>query len=76
MSENKDPKNCGPRKKAMLAYGLIQLIATVVSALSLLSIAIGLSSIKTQSKLFNECVEEKIEYGSDNANAVRFCNGG
>ena len=76
MSENKDSKNCGPRKKAMLAYGLIQLSATVVSALSLLSIAIGLCSIKAESKLFNECVEEMIESGSDNANAVRFCNGG
>jgi len=76
MSEEKKAKDCGSKKKAMLAYGLVQISATVISAISLLSIAIGLCSIKTESKMFNDCVEEKIDSGLSKADSVRFCNGG
>jgi hypothetical protein len=60
----------------MLAYGIIQISATVVSAISLAAIALGLCSIKQESKAFNGCVEELISGGKSNAEAVRFCNGG
>ncbi len=76
MSEEKNSKNCRPKNKAMIAYGIIQISATIISALSLFSIAIGLCSIKTESKLFNDCVKERAQIGEGNANAVRFCNGG
>ena len=76
MSEEKKPKDCGSKKKAMLAYGLVQISATVISAISLLSIAIGLCSIKTESKMFNDCVEERTDLGFRKADSVRFCNGG
>ena len=33
---------CGGKKRAMLAYGLVQISATVVSAVSLAAIAVGL----------------------------------
>lgn len=60
----------------MLAYGLVQISATVVSAMSLAAIAVGLCSVKQESKAFNGCVEEVIAEGRTNAQAVRFCNGG
>ena len=67
---------CGGKKKAMLAYGVIQISATVVSAISLAAIALGLCSVKQESKAFNGCVQEVIAEGKTNAAAVRFCNGG
>ena len=76
MSQETKAKDCGSKKKAMLAYGLVQISATVISAISLLSVAIGLCSIKTESKMFNDCVEEKIDSGLSKADSVRFCNGG
>ena len=60
----------------MLAYGVIQISATVVSALSLAAIAIGLCSVKQESKLFNGCVETVVAEGKSQSEAVRFCNGG
>ena len=33
-------------------------------------------SLKNQSKVFNECVQELRETGSSTSSAVRFCNGG
>lgn len=69
-------KDCGSKKKAMLAYGVIQISATVVSAISLAAIALGLCSIKQESKAFNTCVDEVIAEGKTNAAAVRYCNGG
>ena len=50
-------QQCGGKKKAMLAYGVIQISATVVSAISLAAIAIGLCAVKQESKLFNGCVD-------------------
>ena len=49
---------CGGKKKAMLAYGVIQISATVVSAISLAAIALGLCAVKQESKAFNGCVQE------------------
>ena len=42
--ESSNQQSCGGKKRAMLAYGVIQISATVVSALSLAAIAIGLYS--------------------------------
>ena len=75
-SKKKGKKGCTGKKKAMLAYGVIQISATVVSAISLAAIALGLCAVKQESKAFNGCVEEVIANGVTNAEAVRFCNGG
>ena len=69
-------KNCGGKKNAMLAYGIVQISATVISAMSLAAIALGLCSIKQESKAFNGCVSEVTSGGMSNAEAVRYCNGG
>ena len=74
--EKKESKNCGGKKKIMVAYGFIQLGSTFVSAVALAAIAIGFCSVKKESKVFNSCVSEIIENGSTNADAVRYCNGG
>ena len=74
--ETSSTKECGGKKKAMLAYGVIQISATVVSAISLAAIALGLCAIQQNSKAFNSCVDEVIAEGKTNAAAVRFCNGG
>ena len=74
---NKETSNqCGGKKKAMLAYGVIQISATVVSAISLAAIAFGLCAVKQESRAFNGCVQEVIAEGKTNSAAVRFCNGG
>ena len=69
-------QSCGGKKKAMLAYGILQISATVVSALSLAAIALGLCSIKQGSKAFNGCIAEVTSGGMSTAQAVRYCNGG
>ena len=74
--ENSSKQICGGKKKAMLAYGVIQISATVVSAVSLAAIAFGFVAVNQESKVFNSCVEEVIGEGKTNAQAVRFCNGG
>ena len=57
--ENKtDKKKCGGKGKAMFAYGIIQLGSSVVSALALTAIALSFCSLKQESKVFNECVED------------------
>jgi hypothetical protein len=74
--ESSNQQSCGGKKRAMLAYGVIQISATVVSALSLAAIAIGLCSVKQESKLFNGCVETVVAEGRSQSEAVRYCNGG
>ena len=78
MTEEKkiDKKKCGGKGKAMFAYGLIQLGSSVVSAVALTAIAISFCSVKQNSKVFNECVEEIQANGKSTSDAVRFCNGG
>ena len=75
--ENKtDKKKCSGKGKAMFAYGIIQLGSNVVSAVALAAIALGFCSLKQESKVFNECVEEIQATGKSSSDAVRFCNGG
>ena len=75
--ENKaDKKNCGGKSKAMFAYGIIQLSSSVVSAVALAAIALSFCSLKQESKLFNECVEEIQSTGKSSFDAVRLCKGG
>ena len=75
--ENKtDKKKCSGKGKSMFAYGIIQLGSNVVSAVALAAIALSFCSLKQESKVFNECVEEIQATGKSSSNAVRFCNGG
>ena len=75
--ENKaDKKKCIGKGKAMFAYGILQLGSSVISAVALAVIALGLCSVKQESKVFNECVEEVKANGKSSSDAVRFCNGG
>ena len=75
--ENKaDKKKCGGKGKVMFAYGIIQIGSSVVSAVALAAIAFSLCSVKQESKVFNECVEDIQSTGKSSADAVRFCNGG
>ncbi len=71
-----DKKKCGGKGKAMFAYGFIQLSSNVVSAAALAAIAFSLCSVKQNSQVFNECVEEIQANGKSSSDAVRFCNGG
>jgi hypothetical protein len=75
--ENKtDKKKCSGKGKAMFAYGITQLGSNVVSAVALAAIALSFCSLKQESKVFNECVEEIQATGKSSSDAVRFCNGG
>ena len=75
--ENKTgKKKCSGKGKAMFAYGILQLGSSVISAVALAVIALGLCSVKQESKVFNECVEEVKANGKSSSDAVRFCNGG
>ena len=73
---NKDKKNCRGKKGVMLAFGLTTLGARVISAVSLVAIALSFCSIKQESKAFAECVEDVRENGKTASDAVHFCNGG
>ncbi|KGG14158.1 MULTISPECIES: hypothetical protein [Prochlorococcus] len=74
--DSSQKKNCGNKKGAMLAYGVIQLGTSIISALSLAAIAIGFCAVKQESKVFTTCVEEVRENGKSSSQAVHFCNGG
>ena len=74
--EKKDSKKSGGKKKIMLAYGLIQLGSSFISALALAAIAFGFCSVKKEADIFNNCVTEIVDNGNTNAEAVRYCNGG
>ncbi len=78
MTEEKttEMKNCGKKKGVMLAYGSLQLGTSIISAISLAAVALSFCSIKKESNLFVECVEEVRENGNSASQAVRFCNGG
>ena len=77
IEENKTAKKkCSGKGKAMFAYGIIQLGSNVVSAVALAAIALSFCSLKQESKVFNECVEEIQATGKSSSDAVRFCNGG
>ena len=77
MTESKtEKKNCSGKGKAMLTYGILQLGSSLISAISLAIIALSLCSLKSESKNFNNCVEEKIEQSATISSAVNYCNGG
>ena len=77
MTESKkEKKSCGGRGKAMFTYGILQLGSSIVSAISLALIALSLCNLKSESKNFNSCVEEKIEQSRSISDAVNYCNGG
>tara|TARA_B100000212_G_C27327539_1_gene513071 strand:- start:905 stop:1141 length:237 start_codon:yes stop_codon:yes gene_type:complete len=77
MSESKnEKKSCSGRSKAMLTYGILQLGSSLISAISLALIAFSLCSLKSESRNFNNCVEDKIEQSSSVSDAVNYCNGG
>tara|TARA_Y100001968_G_C19237040_1_gene657460 strand:+ start:597 stop:836 length:240 start_codon:yes stop_codon:yes gene_type:complete len=78
MTEEKksEKKKCSGKGKAMFAYGIIQLGSNVISAAALAAIALSLCSVKQESKVFNECVEEVQTTGKTSSDAVHFCNGG
>ena len=75
--ENKTAKKkCSGKGKVMFAYGIIQLSSNFVSAVALAAIAFSFCSVKQESKVFNECVEEIQTIGKSSSEAVRYCNGG
>ena len=77
MTETKnEKKSCSGKGKAMLTYGFLQLGSSLISAISLALIAVSLCSLKSESKNFNNCVEERIEQSASLSNAVNYCNGG
>ncbi|WP_269623466.1 hypothetical protein [Prochlorococcus marinus] len=71
-----ETKNCGRKKGVMLAYGSLQLGTSIISAISLAALALSFCSVKNESKLFIECVEEVRGNGKSASQAVYFCNGG
>ena len=77
MAETKvEKKSCNGKGKVMFTYGLLQLGSSLISAISLALIASSLCSLKSESKYFNKCVEEKVEQSTSISEAVNFCNGG
>ena len=77
MTESKnEKKSCTGKGKAMFAYGILQLGSSLISAISLALIAFSLCSLKSESKNFNNCVEERIEQSTSISDAVNYCNGG
>ena len=76
MSETNEKKSCRGKGKAMFTYGVLQLGSSLISAISLALIALSLCSLKSESKNFNNCVEEKIELSNSISEAVSYCNGG
>ena len=77
MTESKnEKKSCSNKSKAMFTYGILQLGSSVISAISLALIAFSLCSLKSESKNFNSCVEEKIEQSISISESVNYCNGG
>ena len=74
----KKQKKCSANKsKRILWYlfGAAGLGARGLAALSLLAIALMFCSIKKESKVFNQCVEEVRSSGKSISIAVSYCNG-
>ena len=77
MTETKnEKKSCSGKGKVMFTYGILQLGSSVISAISLAIIALSLCSLKSESKYFNNCLEEKLEQSIPVSEAVNYCNGG
>ena len=77
MTDSKsEKKSCSGKGKAMFTYGILQLGSSLISAISLALIAFSLCSIKSESRNFNNCVNERIEQSTTISDAVNYCNGG
>ena len=75
--ENKlEKKKCRGKGKVMFFYGIIQISSSIVSAVALTAIALSFCSLKQESNLFNNCVEDIQATGKNSSDAVRLCNGG
>ena len=74
--QKKEKKQCGGNKRAMIAYGVIQLGVGVISALSLGVIALNFVYVNQESKLLVTCIEEEKERGKSTSASYHFCNGG
>tara|TARA_Y100001968_G_scaffold324751_1_gene364739 strand:+ start:185 stop:424 length:240 start_codon:yes stop_codon:yes gene_type:complete len=75
----KNAKKCSTSKAGKILWYVstaASLGARGVTALSLIIIATMLCSVKQESKVFNQCVEEIRNSGKSLSAAVRFCNGG
>ena len=75
----KKSKKCAPsngRRMLWYAFTAAGLGARALAALALLAIALMLCSVKKESKVFNQCVEEVRNDGKSISAAVSFCNGG
>ena len=75
----KKSKQCSKspsRRILWYAFGAAGLGSRALAAFALVAIAMMLCSVKKESKIFNECVEEAKETGKSSSKAVHFCNGG
>ena len=73
--ETANQQSCGGKKLAMLAY-VEDVCATVVSAVALAAIDVGLCAVKQESRLFNGCVATVVAEGRSQSESGRYCNGG
>ena len=69
-------KKCTGKGRAMLAYGILQIGSSVLSAAALAAIALSFCALNKEAKVFIDCVEEVKSEGMNASAAVRFCNGG
>ncbi len=71
-----ETKECSGKKNIIMFYGFVQLGSSLISAIALSAIAFWFCSIKNESKTFNNCVNEIVNEGKSNSEAVRYCKGG
>lgn len=76
MGEGKKNKKCFGKKNLMMAFASIRLSSAFISAMALLALVIGVSSVNQKAKYFNECIQDKLSQGNTISESVHFCNGG
>ena len=76
MGEGKKNKKCLGKKNLMIAFASIRLSSAFISAMALLALVIGVSSVNQKAKYFNECIQDKLSQGNTISESVHFCNGG
>ncbi len=69
-------KKCSSSKKVMVIYGVVRIGSSIITATSLLIIALGFSSIKNHLSLFNKCIDEQNTQSRTISQSVHFCYGG
>ena len=76
MTESKKKNSsCNGKSKIMLSYGLLQLSANLISAISLAVIAISLVSIKNDANLFKSALRETSETFNSISDSDSYSNG-